>query len=73
MFGTNNLPTSASLPWDWQEPKETCAFVLQPVHLGMSTKYKFNNPEGIYFVSFAVVGCIDVFKGRFTEIYFKKA
>ena len=27
----------------------------------MSTKYKFNNPEGIYFVSFAVVGWIDVF------------
>ena len=27
----------------------------------MSTKYKFYNPEGIYFVSFAVVGWIDVF------------
>ena len=27
----------------------------------MSTKYKFNNPDGIYFVSFAVVGWIDVF------------
>jgi putative transposase len=27
----------------------------------MSTKYKFSNPEDIYFVSFAVVGWIDVF------------
>jgi len=27
----------------------------------MSTKYKFNNPDGIYFVSFAVVGWLDVF------------
>ena len=27
----------------------------------MSTKYKFNNPEGIYFVSFTTVGWIDVF------------
>ena len=27
----------------------------------MSTNYKFNDPEGIYFVSFAVVGWIDVF------------
>ena len=27
----------------------------------MSTKYKFHNPEGIYFVSFAVQGWVDVF------------
>jgi putative transposase len=27
----------------------------------MSNKYKFHNPEGIYFVSFAVVGWADVF------------
>nr|MBC7614363.1 hypothetical protein [Pseudopedobacter sp.] len=27
----------------------------------MSTKYKFNNNAGIYFVSFAIVGWIDVF------------
>ncbi|HTN22199.1 MAG TPA: transposase [Pelobium sp.] len=27
----------------------------------MSTKYKFNNNAGIYFVSFAVVGWIDIF------------
>ena len=27
----------------------------------MSSKYKFYNPDGIYFVSFAVVGWIDVF------------
>jgi REP element-mobilizing transposase RayT len=27
----------------------------------MSTKYKFSNPDGIYFVSFATIGWIDVF------------
>jgi hypothetical protein len=27
----------------------------------MSGKYKFYNPDGIYFVSFAVVGWADVF------------
>ncbi len=27
----------------------------------MSRKYKFHNPEGVYFVSFAVQGWIDVF------------
>jgi hypothetical protein len=27
----------------------------------MSLKYKFYNPEGIYFVSFAAVAWIDVF------------
>lgn len=27
----------------------------------MSGKYKFHNPDGIYFVSFAVVGWADVF------------
>ena len=27
----------------------------------MSIKYKFSNPEGLYFVTFAVVGWIDVF------------
>lgn len=31
----------------------------------MSTKYKFNNPEGIYFVTFAVVEWIDVFTRQF--------
>ena len=30
----------------------------------MSRKYKFKNPEGIYFVSFATVGWIDVFTRR---------
>ncbi|RZK53271.1 MAG: transposase [Pedobacter sp.] len=30
----------------------------------MSTKYKFRNDEGIYFVSFATVGWIDVFTRR---------
>ena len=27
----------------------------------MSRNYKFHNPEGVYFVSFAVVGWLDVF------------
>ena len=27
----------------------------------MSLKYKFRNPDGVYFVSFAVQGWIDVF------------
>ena len=27
----------------------------------MSRNYKFNNPEGLYFVSFAVVDWLDVF------------
>ncbi|GAF04254.1 transposase [Saccharicrinis fermentans] len=27
----------------------------------MSRNYKFHNPEGVYFVSFAVVECLDVF------------
>lgn len=35
----------------------------------MSRKYKFYNPEGIYFVSFATVFWIDVF---IREIYFEK-
>ncbi len=30
----------------------------------MSRKYKFDNPEGIYFISFATVGWIDVFTRR---------
>ncbi|MBK9730221.1 MAG: transposase [Chitinophagaceae bacterium] len=30
----------------------------------MSRKYKFRNPEGLYFVSFAVVNWIDVFTRR---------
>lgn len=30
----------------------------------MSTKYKFHDPGGLYFVSFAVVGWIDVFTRR---------
>ncbi len=33
----------------------------------MSTKYKFLDPEGIYFVSFATVGWVDVF----TQIEYK--
>ena len=34
----------------------------------MSTKYKFLDPEGIYFVSFATLGWVDVF----TRIAYKE-
>jgi hypothetical protein len=34
----------------------------------MSTQYKFHNPEGVYFVSFATVGWADVF----TRIEYKE-
>jgi hypothetical protein len=27
----------------------------------MSRNYKFHNPEGLYFISCAIVGCLDVF------------
>ena len=30
----------------------------------MSRKYKIKNPEGVYFISFATVGWIDVFTRR---------
>ncbi len=30
----------------------------------MSRNYKFHNPEGLYFVSFAVVGWLDLPAGR---------
>ena len=30
----------------------------------MSIKYKFSNPEGVYFVTFATVGWIDIFTRR---------
>ena len=36
----------------------------------MSTKYKFYNPEGTYFVTFAVVRWLDVFTGDlYREIF----
>ena len=35
----------------------------------MSRKYKFHNPEGVYFVSFAVQGWVDVFtRNEYKEI-----
>jgi hypothetical protein len=38
----------------------------------MSRNYKFHNPEGVYFVSFAVVEWIDVFtKNEYKEIILK--
>ncbi|MDP2088511.1 MAG: hypothetical protein Q8J84_03835 [Flavobacteriaceae bacterium] len=43
----------------------------------MSRNYKFHNPQGLYFLSFAVVGLLDVFfrneyKDLIIERYFVK-
>jgi REP element-mobilizing transposase RayT len=36
----------------------------------MSTRYKFHNPEGVYFISFATVGWTDVFvRAEYKEIF----
>lgn len=36
----------------------------------MSTRYKFHNPEGVYFISFATVGWVDVFtRSAYKEIF----
>jgi len=32
----------------------------------MNRNYKFHNPEGVYFISFAVVGWLDVFTRIFS-------
>ena len=38
----------------------------------MSTHYKFHNPEGVYFISFATVGWADVFtRIEYKEIFVK--
>lgn len=37
------------------------AHFKQIFHKKMSRKYKFHNPEGVYFISFAVQGWVDVF------------
>ena len=34
----------------------------------MSRNYKFHNPEGLYFISFAVVGWLDILK-NFNHIF----
>lgn len=34
---------------------------LQLLHTNMSRNYKFNNPDGVYFISFSVVEWLDVF------------
>jgi len=35
----------------------------------MSNKYKFHNPDGVYFITFSVVNWIDVFtRDRYREI-----
>ena len=35
----------------------------------MSRNYKFHNPEGLYFISFVVVGWLDVFiRNEYKEI-----
>jgi hypothetical protein len=49
----------------WSCP--TCAFkailasVRSSLFFGMSIKYKFNDSEALYFVTFSVVGWVDVF------------
>lgn len=36
----------------------------------MSRNYKFHNPEGLYFISFAVVGWLDVFiRNEYRDIF----
>ncbi|WP_312341256.1 hypothetical protein [Chryseobacterium binzhouense] len=36
----------------------------------MSRNYKFHNPEGLYFISFAVVGWLDVFvRNEYKDIF----
>ena len=36
----------------------------------MSRNYKFHNPNGLYFVSFAVVGWLDVFtRNKYKELF----
>ncbi|WP_332453298.1 transposase [Chryseobacterium aquaticum] len=38
----------------------------------MSRNYKFHNPKGLYFISFAVVGWLDVFiRNKYIEILLK--
>lgn len=35
----------------------------------MSRNYKFHNPEGLYFISFAIVGWLDVFiRNEYKEV-----
>jgi hypothetical protein len=39
----------------------------------MSRNYKFHNSEGLYFVSFAVVGWLDVFtRNEYKDLAFRK-
>lgn len=35
----------------------------------MSRKYKFHNPDGVYFITFAVQGWIDVFTHKYRQEY----
>ena len=36
----------------------------------MEGKHKFSNPEGIYFITFSVIGWIDIFtRNRYREIF----
>jgi hypothetical protein len=35
----------------------------------MSRKYKFHNPDGVYFITFAVQGWVDVFIRNDTRIF----
>lgn len=36
----------------------------------MSRNYKFHNPEGLYFISFAVIGWLDVFiRNEYKDVF----
>jgi len=38
----------------------------------MSRSYKFHNPEGLYFISFTVVGWLDVFtRNEYKDLFFE--
>ena len=56
----NCLPRSRTNPFVWNVVSK-CKFLYLKKKLNMSRNYKFNNPEALYFVSFAVVGWLDVF------------
>ena len=45
-------------------------FLSLSKHKIMSRNYKFHNPEGLYFISFAVVGWLDVFiRNEYKDIF----
>jgi len=39
----------------------------------MSRTYKFHNPDGLYFISFAVVGWLDVFiRNEYKDLFIER-